>query len=114
MNIKHLTFCLFAACSLQASAQYLEHIYDYIENTTVFEENQEEGHAYYLAKEHLSLNGDWRFFFANTPEEVPQTFFKTDFKDSKWNTIHVPSNWEMEGYGDAQFRNVPAPFRPAL
>ena len=111
MNIKHLTFCLFAACSLQANAQYLEHIYDYIENTTVFEENQEEGHAYYLAKEHLSLNGDWRFFFANTPEEVPQTFFKTDFKDSKWNTIHVPSNWEMEGYGDAQFRNVPAPFR---
>ena len=82
MNIKHLTVCLFAACSLQASAQYLEHIYDYIENTTVFEENQEEGHAYYLAKEHLSLNGDWRFFFANTPEEVPQTFFKTDFKDS--------------------------------
>ena len=81
MNIKHLTVCLFAACSLQASAQYLEHIYDYIENTTVFEENQEEGHAYYLAKEHLSLNGDWRFFFANTPEEVPQTFFKTDFKD---------------------------------
>ena len=45
MNIKHLTICLFAACSLQASAQYLEHIYDYIENTTVFEENQEEGHA---------------------------------------------------------------------
>ena len=42
MNIKHLTVCLFAACSLQASAQYLEHIYDYIENTTVFEENQEE------------------------------------------------------------------------
>ena len=51
MNIKHLTFCLFAACSLQANAQYLEHIYDYIENTTVFEENQEEGHAYYLAKD---------------------------------------------------------------
>ena len=31
------------------NAQYLEHIYDYIENTSVFEENQEEGHAYYLA-----------------------------------------------------------------
>ena len=91
MNVKRLTFCLFAACSLQMKAQYLEHLYDYIENTSVFEENQEEGHAYYLAAEHLSLNGNWRFFFANTPEEVPQNFFRTDFKDGKWNTIPVPS-----------------------
>ncbi len=109
--MKKFIFCLFAACSLQVNAQYLEHIYDYIENTSVFEENQEEGHAYYLAKQHLSLNGNWRFFFANTPEEVPQNFFASNFKDSKWCTIHVPSNWEMEGYGDALFRNVAAPFK---
>ena len=111
VNIKRLTSCLLVACSLQANAQYLEHIYDYIENTSVFEENQEEGHAYYLAEQHLSLNGDWRFFFANTPEEVPQNFFATNFKDGKWRTIHVPSNWEMEGYGDPLFRNVAAPFK---
>ena len=102
---------LFTTYSLQMNAQYLEHLYDYIENTAVFEEGQEEGHAYYLAKDHLSLNGPWRFYFANTPEEVPQQFFQTNFKDSKWNTINVPINWEMVGYGDAQFRNVPAPFR---
>ena len=100
-----------AACSLQLNAQYLEHIYDYVENTKVFEEGQEEGHAYYLAADHLSLNGPWRFLFANTPEEVPQQFFQPNFKDSKWNTIQVPLNWEMAGYGDAQFRNVPAPFK---
>ncbi len=100
-----------AACWLPSGAQYLEHVYDYIEDTSVFEEGQEEGHAYYLADDHLSLNGQWRFFFANTPEEVPQNFFAANFKDSKWPTIHVPSNWEMEGWGDAQFRNVPAPFR---
>ena len=111
MTIKRLTLCLFAACSLQMNAQYLEHIYDYIENTSVFEENQEEGHAYYLAEQHLSLNGDWRFFFANIPEEVPRNFFATNFKDGKWRTIHVPSNWEMEGYGDPLFRNVAAPFK---
>ena len=93
------------------NAQYLEHIYDYIENTSIFEENQEEAHAYYLADQHLSLNGNWRFFFANTPEEVPQNFFANNFKDSKWRTIHVPSNWEMEGYGDPLFRNVAAPFK---
>ena len=111
MNLKRLTLCLFTACSMQLNAQYLEHIYDYIENTSVFEENQEEGHAYYLDNDHLSLNGQWRFFFANTPEEVPQQFFASDFKDSKWRTISVPSNWEMEGYGDALFRNVAAPFK---
>ncbi len=111
MNIKRLTLSLLAVCSLQANAQYLEHIYDYIENLAVFEENQEEGHAYYLADKHLSLNGDWRFFFADTPEEVPHNFFATNFKDGKWRTIHVPSNWEMEGYGDPLFRNVAAPFK---
>ena len=111
MYIKRLTLCLFAAFSLQMNAQYLEHMYDYLENTSVFEENQEEGHAYYLASQHLSLNGNWRFFFANTPEEVPQNFFATNFKDGKWSTIHVPSNWEMEGYGDPLFRNVAAPFK---
>ena len=111
MTIKKMTLCLFAAYSLQTNAQYLEHIYDYIENTSVFEENQEEGHAYYLASQHLSLNGDWRFFFANTPEEVPQNFFASNFKDSKWATIKVPLNWEMAGYGDPLFRNVAAPFK---
>jgi beta-galactosidase len=111
MNAKRLALCLFAASTLQLNAQYLEHLYDYIENTSVFEEGQEEGHAYYLADDHLSLNGPWRFYFANTPEEVPRQFFDTRFKDSKWRTIRVPINWEMEGYGDAQFRNVPAPFK---
>lgn len=92
-------------------AQYLEKIYDYIENTQVFEEGQEEGHAYYQAEKQVSLNGSWRFFFANTPEEIPQNFYQTNFSDSKWSKINVPSNWEMEGFGDPLFRNVPAPFK---
>ena len=45
-HAKGLFLCLLSACSLQVSAQYLEHMYDYIENTSVFEEGQEEGHAY--------------------------------------------------------------------
>lgn len=105
------TFSILAVCSLQLNAQYLDHIYDYIENTSVYEENQEEGHAYYLADQHQSLNGNWRFFFANTPEEIPHDFFQPGFKDGKWKSIHVPSNWEMEGFGDPLFRNVAAPFK---
>jgi len=102
---------LVAVCFQQAGAQYLEHIYDYIENTAVFEEGQEEGHAFRLPPDHLSLNGGWRFFFANTPEEVPQQFFQRNFRDRRWPFIQVPLNWEMAGYGDPQFRNVPAPFK---
>lgn len=110
-HTRGLVLGMTAACSLQVNAQYLDHIYDYVENTAVFEEGQEEGHAYYQASDRMSLNGTWRFLFANTPEEVPQQFFQTNFKDSKWAAIQVPLNWEMAGYGDAQFRNVPAPFK---
>ena len=113
MNVMKKPLALFVAIasSMQVNAQYLERIYDYIENPSVFEENQEEGHAYYLADEHLSLNGSWRFFYADTPEEVPQDFFSPNFKDGKWDKIAVPSNWEMLGYGDPLFRNVPTPFK---
>ena len=108
---KSLTLAVTLIGSLQIQAQYLERIYDYIEDLSVFEENQEEGHAFYVADKHMSLNGQWRFFFANTPEEVPQDFFKPGFKDGKWDKIEVPSNWEMKGYGDPLFRNVPTPFK---
>ena len=102
---------LLAGSALPVCAQYLEHIYEYIEKTSVYEQNQEEGHAYYLADQHLSLNGDWRFLYADTPEEIPLDFYQPAFRDSKWSHIQVPSNWEMEGWGDPQFRNVPAPFK---
>ena len=107
-------WCLVTALMATAApmqAQYLDHIYDYIENTNVFEENQEEGHAYYVADQSLSLNGSWRFLFCETPEQVPHDFFAPAFKDGKWARIDVPSNWEMQGFGDPQFRNVQAPFK---
>ena len=100
-----------AAWAMPANAQYMEHIYDYVENTDVYEENQEEGHAFYRPEQSISLNGKWSFLFANTPEEVPHDFFLPAFKDGKWAKIDVPSNWEMKGYGDALFRNVAAPFK---
>jgi len=84
----------------------------YIENLAVFEENQEEGRAYYLPAKRQSLNGDWKFFWSETPENAPEKFYESSFNDKKWATISVPSNWEMEGYGDKLFRNVTSPFKP--
>ena len=58
----------------------------------------------------MSLNGDWKFFYSETPEGIPTDFYTNGFNDKKWGSIEVPSNWEMQGYGDRIFRNVNAPF----
>ncbi|MBK7627328.1 MAG: DUF4981 domain-containing protein [Bacteroidales bacterium] len=102
-------------------------IYDFLENTKIFEINQVEGHVPvvpYLTSDEalknnrssagsiLSLNGTWKFHFADTPEGTPSGFFAENYNDKKWDTIHVPSNWEMQGFGDPLFRNVKTPFKP--
>lgn len=95
----------------QVQHGYMDHLYDYLENTSVYEEGQEEGHAYALPVHSLSLNGKWKFFFANTPEEIPNQFYNPKFNVNRWKNIEVPSNWEMQGFGDKLFRNVHAPFK---
>lgn len=102
-------------CLLSATAQqvnYLDNIYSYIENPAVYELNQEEGRAWHTMKRYVSLNGNWKFYFSNTPEETPCDFFKEKFNDKRWSTIQVPGNWEMQGFGDKLFRNVSSPFIP--
>ena len=85
-------------------------LYHFIENLDVFEYGQEEARAYYIPGHHVLLNGKWKFFYGDTPQEIPANFFEEKFSDAKWATIDVPSNWEMRGYGDPLFRNVAAPF----
>jgi beta-galactosidase len=106
---------------------YLKNIYHYLENTEVFEENQEEGHVLLTpfnsvleaidnnrnkSDWSLSLNGIWKFHYSDTPEGTPDGFYSTNFNDHNWDTIHVPSNWEMQGYSDPVFRNIATPFPP--
>ena len=97
--------------SADNSKDFIGNIYDYIENLDVFEYGQEDSRAYYIPGHSILLNGKWRFYYADTPQEIPENFFTEKYSDSKWNTIDVPSNWEMRGYGDPLFRNVAAPFR---
>ncbi|MFN8254343.1 MAG: glycoside hydrolase family 2 TIM barrel-domain containing protein [Bacteroidales bacterium] len=105
---------------------YLSNIYHYIENTEIYEINQQAGHTTnvpfsnleealknnrWKSANVLSLNGTWKFQFVNTPEEVNPEFFKPGFNDKSWSNIQVPSNWEMQGFGDPLFRNVSQPFK---
>ena len=114
MNRAIILFFLTCMLIVNVHAQrvnYMENIYDFIENTSVFELNQEEGRAYFIPDKRISLNGNWKFFYSDLPENIPAKFYEKNFNDSKWDVIKVPSNWEMEGFGDRIFRNVTTPFK---
>ena len=111
LNFLFLTLFILQVIPLHAQQiDYTSNIYKLIENTAVFEINQEEGHSYFIPEKNLSLNGDWKFFYSDTPEEAPKDFYKEQYNDRNWALIEVPSNWEMKGFGDKMFRNVTAPF----
>ena len=57
-----------------------------------------------------SLNGNWKFYMAQRPEETPESFELPDFNDGQWAEIPVPSNWELEGYGKPVYTNILYPF----
>jgi beta-galactosidase len=58
----------------------------------------------------VSLNGTWRYRFAESPDFRPAGFEASDFDDSTWDAIDVPSNVEMLGYGEPIYFNIHYPF----
>jgi beta-galactosidase len=58
-----------------------------------------------------SLNGRWKFHYAERPSQRPQGFQETGFDDGDWADIEVPSNWERQGFGYPIYVNVPYPFQ---
>ena len=46
-----------------------------------------------------SLNGTWRFNWAEKPDQRPLEFYRLKYDDSEWNELPVPANWQMHGYG---------------
>lgn len=53
----------------------------------------------------VSLNGDWKFNWVGDPKLRTKDFWRTDFDDSSWYTIDVPSCVEMRGYGIPWYTN---------
>ena len=58
----------------------------------------------------LFLNGAWRFRFDPDVRERPRDFFRGGDRIEGWDTIPVPSCWEMHGYGFPNYTNVRYPF----
>ncbi|MCM1347947.1 MAG: DUF4981 domain-containing protein [Firmicutes bacterium] len=102
------------------------------ENEQIFAINKEPGHATYMPyasraelmadtaffatpwtspvnSRHRSLNGTWCFNLVSEPSLRPLDFWKEDFDASSWDTIPVPSNWEMLGYDTPIYCNVEYP-----
>ena len=59
----------------------------------------------------LSLNGSWKFKWCPNPQSVPGDFFKPELNDQGWDTIPVPSNFQMLGYGYPVYTNMPYPWK---
>ncbi|WP_121603848.1 beta-galactosidase subunit alpha [Virgibacillus sp. Bac332] len=53
-----------------------------------------------------SLNGLWDFLFLSAPEYSPVGFEQINHDRSSWDSIQVPSNWQMEGYGKMHYSDV--------
>jgi len=54
------------------------------------------------------LSGEWEFHWSPNPASAPQDFYREDL--GTWETITVPGNWELQGYGVAIYTNVQYPF----
>lgn len=61
-----------------------------------------------------SLNGTWKFKFTPKCEDRPTNFFTRDFSGKDWKDIPVPSNWELQGYGQPIYTNITYPFTPDI
>ncbi len=57
-----------------------------------------------------SLNGSWKFRFHSKPADVDPAFSRKDYSDENWDEIPVPSNWQLEGYGQPIYTNIRMPF----
>ncbi|GAB2888696.1 glycoside hydrolase family 2 TIM barrel-domain containing protein [Streptomyces deserti] len=58
----------------------------------------------------LSLDGKWKFAYADRPDDRDADFHRTDVDDSTWDTIPVPSCWQLHGYDFPIYVNITYPW----
>ena len=76
-------------------------IYENIQKTS---ENRMKPRSYYIPEgaQFCNLNGEWRFAFFNNGDKVKEV--------EKWESITVPSCWQLKGYENPNYTNVNYPF----
>ncbi|MFT6948935.1 MAG: beta-galactosidase [Paraglaciecola sp.] len=95
------------------------------QNPTVFAVNKEQPRASFYtfnqaqtaytsepwtASNYMLLNGRWDFNWVEDPRLRPTDFYRCDYDTSAWKKIDVPANWELQGYGAANYINMRVDF----
>ena len=57
-----------------------------------------------------SLNGNWKFKYHDSICKVEDGFYFESFDAGAWDSIPVPSNWQMHGYDRPNYTNVNYPY----
>lgn len=95
---------------------------EWLEDPQIFAVNRipaHSDHCYYeSAKEaqqgemglRQSLNGIWKFSYADHPEKREERFYEVDFPMDHFGTIEVPGHIELNGYGQCQYINTMYPW----
>ena len=76
------------------------------ENPQRTSENRCAPRSYYIPggmSEYQLLNGTWKFAFFNRDVDVPEVI-------GAWDTIPVPSCWQLQGYENPNYSNINYPY----
>ncbi|WP_437054557.1 glycoside hydrolase family 2 TIM barrel-domain containing protein [Streptomyces sp. enrichment culture] len=58
----------------------------------------------------IGLDGTWKFAYAERPDDRDPDFHRTDLDDRDWDTIPVPSVWQLHGYDRPIYLNITYPY----
>lgn len=96
--------------------------YSRVKDPAYFAENRIDAHSdhiWYASEEEMllketsfqySLNGVWKFSYANNYQGVIKGFEKADYDCCSWSDIHVPAHIQLEGYDTPAYVNVQYPW----
>lgn len=69
---------------------------------------------YTKSRYYIPLNGMWKFVYADDHRKLPMAKVIDPLADfSAWNSIEVPTNWEVQGFGTPIYVNHPYEFAPS-
>lgn len=88
---------------------------EWLTNPEVFAVNRETAHSDHRHFDETgdlrqSLNGIWKFHYAENPEKRPSEFYRTDVTEDSFGEIQVPGHIQLQGYGKCQYVNIMYPW----
>ena len=121
MNIRTIANVSLCLALLSMSSGALAQSESRWQNVNINQQNREPRRANFFAFEnlekaqsfdkkksanYLSMEGMWKFNFVKNHNKRPANFFALKYDDSQWKDFPVPGLFELNGYGDATYKNI--------